>query len=173
MKNIVLIGMRGSGKTQIAKVLAQKLKKKFVDLDLELTKKAKQSIPEIVEQHGWEHFRKLEAEIVKDFSPHSNLIIATGGGVVLDAKNIINLRKNGTIVLLQARPEILAQRILHSTERPSLTGKTITEELEVVWQERQEQYLSSADIIINVELTTNNPHLDVEKKVQQILEQLK
>lgn len=172
MRNIVLIGMRGSGKSQIGKALAKKLKLQFVDLDEEVEKQASMNISQIVAEHGWEHFRQLEHEAVKKFSSKTNLVIATGGGVILKKENVELLKQKGTMILLEAPIQVIAERIMHSHHRPSLTGADFVKELNDIWQERQIQYKSAADFVINVSANSNNPSQDMAKKVDQIIEKI-
>lgn len=172
MKNIILIGMRGSGKSQIGRVLANKLNRTFIDLDKTIEKEASQTITEIVAQKGWEYFRNLESETVKTYAAKESLVIASGGGIVLKEENISNLQQNGILVLLQAPTSVLAERIKHCPNRPSLTGQNIDQELEQIWQERQEKYIKAADIVFDVSQQSANFAADIESKAEQIIARL-
>src|SRR3989344_836358 len=94
-RNIVLIGMRGSGKTTIAKLLSQKLNRDYLELDELMVKRIGMNIPEIIEEYGWDFFRDQESEIAKKISSYEDKIISTGGGIVTRSKNIKAIRKNG------------------------------------------------------------------------------
>jgi shikimate kinase len=143
--NIVLIGYRGAGKSTVAKLLASALQMPQVCLDEEIVKRAGKRIPEIVATHGWEHFRDLETEAVEIYAKKDGWIIDAGGGVVLREKNVLNLRRNGTLIWLTAPPSVLSQRIQGDSERPALKqGKTFLEEVEEVLQERLPLYRSAA-----------------------------
>src|SRR5258708_33419605 len=96
--NIILIGMRGSGKSTIAKKLAKKLDKQFYDMDTLLEKKVGMTLPEFVATNSWEVFRNKESEIAKEISAVTNAVIATGGGVIVRQKNIDTLKKNGVFI---------------------------------------------------------------------------
>src|SRR5947209_804954 len=96
--NIILIGMRGSGKSTIAKKLAKKLDKSFYDMDTILSKKVGMTLPDYVKQFGWESFRDKESKIALDVSQLTNAVIATGGGIILREENINALKKNGKFV---------------------------------------------------------------------------
>ena len=98
--NIILTGLRGSGKTTVGKILAKKLKWKFVDLDKEIEKEEKMKIKNIVELKGWEYFRAKEAEVTKKVAQLDKRIISTGGGTIIDKENEIELKKNGKVVYL-------------------------------------------------------------------------
>lgn len=147
-KNLVLTGMRCSGKSYFGKRIARLLKRGFVDLDLEIEKREKMKIPEIVKCYGWPYFRKLEQKICSEYSKAKNLVIATGGGVVLSSKNMKSLKKNGINVFIFADVSTLVYRIKNSSgNRPSLTGKKINDELVGIWKERRDLYLKYADYV--------------------------
>ncbi len=147
-KNLVLTGMRCSGKTRHGKKIAKLLKRPFVDLDHETEKVAGLSINQIVEQKSWDHFRKLESRVCQEFADQSGLVIATGGGVVMDEENMKNLKKNGVNVFIFADPNVLAERVeKHSNTRPSLTGEGAISEIHDIWQERRDLYLRYADYV--------------------------
>ncbi len=118
--NIVLIGMRGSGKTTVGKILARKLGRELVEMDELITQKAGLAIPEIVEKYGWSKFRDIEEEITSEVAGRDNIVNATGGGVVTREKNIAKLKKNGVLVWLKASVDTLVKRIGEDSERPLL-----------------------------------------------------
>lgn len=150
--NIVLIGMRGTGKTTIARVLAKKLGIRHLDLDEIMTLKLSLSTPEIVEQYGWGYFRDQEAAIAKEISEMNNVLISTGGGIVLRPDNIEALRKNGVFVLLKASVDVMVRRLGGSQNRPRLTDKrNLRAEIQQVLRERQRLYEAAADIVIDTD----------------------
>lgn len=169
MKNIVLIGMRGSGKTAIGKGLAKHLNFKFIDVDKTLEKAEGVSIAKLVEQHDWEHFRDLESKYVAKASKFTNAVIATGGGVVLRAENITALKHSGVVVLLHSPLEHLQQRVARGASRPSLTGEDPAEELEKIWEERKELYKEAADIEVSFDFETKNKKTDLVRKSKMVL----
>ena len=143
--NLVLIGYRGTGKSTVAKLLAQKLGMEVVSLDHEIVRHAGRSIPEIVAEHGWPHFRDIEAEITKRFAARDNIIIDAGGGVILREDNVANLRSGGRLFWLRASVPAIVARIEGGTERPALTaGKSFTEEVEDVLRDRTPKYRAAA-----------------------------
>jgi 3-phosphoshikimate 1-carboxyvinyltransferase len=148
-KNLVLIGMRGSGKSFHAKRLAPLLGRVFVDLDHEIELDQGMSIPEIIKKQGWDYFRNIEQEICSVFARQSNLIISTGGGAVLREENMKALRENGLILFVYGDPQVLADRVRnsHHNNRPSLTGEDPASEIQKVWEERRDLYLKYADLI--------------------------
>jgi shikimate kinase len=144
--NIVLIGYRGTGKSTVGKLLADRLGRDLISTDAEIVRRAGQAIPEIVTQHGWEHFRDLEAEVCRDLAGKDGLIIDTGGGVILRQENVDRLKANGRLFWLTAAIPTIIQRIGSDTQRPSLTGKkSFTEEIEEVMRERRPKYQAAAD----------------------------
>jgi shikimate kinase len=166
-ENIVLIGMRGSGKSTVGELLAQALGKQFVDMDTLIVEKAGQTIPQIVEQHGWDHFRDLESSIAKEVASQKGLIIATGGGAILREANVSALRQHGKLVLLSAEPTTLAARIEDDDNRPALTEQaTLLGELEDVWQQRRDLYEQIADISVLTDECA--PEIICEEIVQKL-----
>jgi shikimate kinase len=153
--NLVLIGYRGTGKSTVARLLADPLAMAVVSLDQEIVRDAGCSIPEIVAQHGWPYFRDLEAKITKRFSERDNIIIDAGGGVILRPQNVENLRRNGKLFWLRASIPVIVARIEGGSERPALTaGKTFTEEVEDVLRERTPLYAAAADHHVDTDAET-------------------
>lgn len=153
--NIVLIGMRGSGKTTVGKILAQKMGREFLEMDELITRKAGFSIPEIVEKHGWEKFRDIEEELTGEVAGRVNIINASGGGVVTREKNIQQLKKSGVLVWLQASVYTLVNRIGEDTDRPPLgEGRSRREDMELTLKERKPLYQQAADLTVNTENKT-------------------
>jgi len=153
--NIVLIGMRGSGKTTVGKILAQKLGREFIEMDELITRKAGFGIPEIVEKQGWEKFREIEEEVTGEAAGRDNIINASGGGVVTRDNNIIKLKKSGVLVWLQADVDTLVNRVGEDTDRPPLgKGRNRREDMETTLKERKPLYQQAADLTINTENKT-------------------
>jgi shikimate kinase len=169
--NIVLIGYRGAGKSTVAHLLASALGMPQVCLDEEIVKKAGKRIPEIVDERGWEHFRDLESEVVEVYADQDGRVIDAGGGVILRAKNVENLRRNGTLIWLTAPPSVLIERIKEDTERPPLKdGKTFLEEVEEVLEERLPLYRTAAHWTIDV---SESPPEQVASEIATLLRERK
>ncbi len=150
--NLVLIGYRGTGKSTVGKVLARRLHRTLVSTDAEIIKRAKLSVPEIVKQFGWEHFRDLESAVCRDFAAQERLIIDTGGGAILRSENVDALRRSGTLVWLTATVATITRRIGGDTQRPSLTGtKSFTEEIRDVLTERMPKYQGAAHHVVSTD----------------------
>ncbi len=163
--NIVLIGYRGTGKSVVGKLLAERLQMQSIGMDVEIVKKAGMSIPEIVDKFGWSKFRDIESEKVREMAKLDNIIIDTGGGIIERPENIETLQPNSLIFWLKASVDTIVLRIQGDTERPSLTaGKTFTEEVSEVLGRRNLKYKRAA----NYEIDTDE--LTPEQVVDRIVE---
>ena len=153
LMNIVLIGYRGSGKSAVGSKLAARLKIRFVDTDDLIEERQGVPITDIVKSHGWDHFRKLEKDTIEEISKGDNLVIAPGGGAVLDAGNVKALRRNGFIIWLKADQDTLLKRMNQDpgtkTRRPTLTGKGTLEEIKETISQRGPFYEKASEIQIN------------------------
>lgn len=152
--NIVLIGMRGSGKTTVGKILAHKLGRELVEMDELITRKAGLTIPEMVASYGWAKFRDIEEEITDEVAERDNIVNASGGGVVTREKNITKLKKIGVLVWLTASVDTLVNRIVQDAERPLLVGRTQREDTEITLAERMPLYQKAADLVVDTENQT-------------------
>ncbi len=147
--NIVLIGYRGTGKSSVAKILAERLKWPLVAMDAEIVKKAGLPVPEIIQKRGWDYFRDVESNICRRVGAKDRTIIDTGGGAVLRKENVDALRQRGRVFWLTAEVSTIMERIKHSKERPSLTQKkSYVDEVEDVLKERLPLYKAACDQII-------------------------
>lgn len=150
--NVVLIGYRGTGKSTVGKIVAARLGRELFSTDAEIVKSAEQTIPQIVEQHGWEYFRDLETKMCQDLAGKDGLVIDTGGGAILRPQNVEVLKLTGKLFWLTASVETIAKRVGSDTQRPSLTGtKSFIEEIQDVLQERIPKYQAAADHLIETE----------------------
>ena len=148
--NIVLIGYRGTGKSTIANLLAERLSMHVVGMDAEIVKRAGKTIPEIVEESGWDHFRDMESCVAADFGSEDGLIIDAGGGVIVRPQNIESLKENGVVFWLTADEATIVERIGDDTQRPSLSGsKSFVEEVAEILAEREPKYRAAADHAID------------------------
>ena len=142
LRNIVLIGMPGCGKSTIGNILSQKLGRELVDTDDMIVRSHGIAIPEIFAQKGEEYFRSAESAAIKEISARQGLIIATGGGAVLRRENVEILRENGVLVFLDRRLEDIAP----TADRPLSSDR---EALELRYKERYPIYSSACDIKID------------------------
>ena len=149
--NIVLIGFMGTGKSTVGRDLARKLEMGYKDTDAMIQEKMGMSISNIFEKHGEAFFRDIESKVVEEVSSSANTIIFCGGGVVLNKKNVENLRKNGRVVLLKAQPETILKRLHEDETRPVLKGYFSLEGLQELMNQRNQAYNDSADITIDTD----------------------
>ena len=150
--NVVLIGYRGTGKSTVGKIVAVQLGLGLVSTDAEIVKAAGRTIPQIVEEHGWEYFRDLETKMCQNLAGRDGLVIDTGGGAILRPQNVESLKQTGKLFWLTASVETIAKRIGSDTQRPSLTGtKSFIDEIQDVLRERTPKYQAAADEIIETE----------------------
>ncbi|GAM08252.1 shikimate kinase [Geobacter sp. OR-1] len=165
--NIVLIGYRGTGKSEVGNLLAGKLDMTCISMDKSIVEKAGKPVTEIVSERGWPGFRDMESEVARDLASRDNIIIDTGGGVIERSENVEILKVNARIIWLKATVETIVSRIRHCTERPSLTGaKSFTEEVKEVLERRTPLYENSADFAI--ETDDFNPDQIAEKIIDQL-----
>jgi shikimate kinase len=153
--NLVLIGYRGTGKSEVGKLLAARLGMDLVGMDAEIVRQAGMSIPQIVEKYGWTKFRDMETEEARKLAGFDNLVIDTGGGVIERPENIELLRQNARIFWLKASVQTIVSRIQGDTQRPSLTtGKTFTDEVAEVLERRIPGYRGAAHYEIETDTST-------------------
>ena len=149
MQSLILIGYRGTGKTTVARKLADRLAVPVLDSDAEIECRAKKSIAEIFAQDGEPAFRDLEESVIADILAQSGpLVLATGGGAVLRANTRDRLRQSGKVIWLTATPETILHRITcdaaSQTMRPNLTALPMQQEIVMVLEQRKTLYAETA-----------------------------
>jgi shikimate kinase len=150
MKNIILTGFMGTGKTAVGKELAHFLDMKLIDVDTEIEKAEKMDINEIFKQSGEQRFREMETEMIKSISGNKKVVISTGGGAVLKKENMDILRKNGIIICLTATPETILQRTSTNSDRPLLRVEKPFDKIKELLDFRK-PYYERADIVIDTD----------------------
>lgn len=166
MKNVVLIGFMGTGKTSVGRLLAARLGCSFHDLDKKIEERCGMSIPAMFAEHGEPYFRAREKEAVQEAAVRTNLIIATGGGTVKDAENVALLRQNGILVALTADVDTILQRTASRGARPVLDQADAGDRraaVERLLEERRRLY-EGADITVD---TTGRSPLEVAEYIVQ------
>lgn len=146
--NIVLFGLRCVGKTSVGIKLSDITDKIFFDTDRLIEKRESKSIPEIINDSGWDYFRKKEKEVIKDVSKENNAVISVGGGALMDKENF-DLLKDAFLVLLKADPKTMESRIKKDDSRPPLTSKDAYSEIIEIIEKRIPTYEKMASIIVD------------------------
>ena len=148
MRNIVLVGFMGTGKTAAGRKLAKILDMRYVNTDDLIETKEGRAINEIFAKDGEGYFRKVERGIIKEVSDSENSVIATGGGVVLNSENIENLKKNGILICLNSTAEEILERTKNCTHRPLLNVPSPVETIKKLLEKRK-PYYAKADYTID------------------------
>ena len=149
--SIFLIGARASGKTTIGRALAEALKYNFVDTDMYLQEIMHMTVADVVAREGWIGFRRRESEALMAVTMPGT-VIATGGGMVLSAANRAFMRANGTVLYLNVPADVMAARLAvdpHTAQRPTLTGRSIIEEVADVLESREPLYRETAHHVLD------------------------
>lgn len=147
--NIFLIGMMGAGKTSVGRVLAKRLGKAFHDSDHEVVQRTGATIPLIFEIEGEAGFRTRETAVLGELTQLRNIVLATGGGVVLREENRALLKRSGCVVYLRVTVNELWQRTRHDKNRPLLQIADPQAKLAELYAMRDPLYLEVADIVID------------------------
>jgi shikimate kinase len=165
--------MRGTGKSSIGTLLADRLAYTFVDIDRVIEALAGYPIAEIVAHHGWDHFRALERQVVAQIADADQQVIAAGGGTLIDHANAAYLKARGIVILLECDIPLLQQRIGQDANRPSLTGQdSPVDELMQVWQARKPHYYATADLFYDVSTESDNLTKDLDDKAKALYQLL-
>ena len=141
-RNIVLIGMPASGKSTIGKALSEKTGRPFADTDSLIVQKAGKPIPQIFAEEGEAAFRALESDVIRELSPRTGLVIATGGGAVLDPQNVRRLSRNGLLCFIRRDPE----RLQATADRPLSSSR---EAMQALYESRREAYRRATERVID------------------------
>ena len=164
--NIILIGPMGSGKTSTGRMLAKEMGYAFADTDEEVTKRTGVSIAYIFDVEGEEGFRKRECLALKECLNDNNMILSTGGGIVLSKENRDLLQDRGTVVYLQTSIRSQVKRTSSTNNRPLLQNKDPEETLEKLMLTRAPLYEEIADITI---MTDNKSLQEMSKEIQRAI----
>ena len=165
--NLALIGFMGCGKSTVGHMVARDLKFRFVDTDSLVEERAGISVADIFRSEGESVFRKLEREAISDLVGKQELVIATGGGAVLNPENFESLKTHALLVCLWAKAESIHERTKHQKHRPLLKRENPLEVIRQMLIER-EPFYKQADVIVNTEL---RPQREVVAQVRHQFEE--
>lgn len=164
---LFLIGYRCTGKTTIGKLLADHLGYAFVDTDQVIEQQAGSSISDMVERHGWDHFRQIEQNILLNTETLQDTVIATGGGVVINTENRKFIQKNGFCIWFDSDIQTILSRlnmdIKTTSSRPSLTSKNVFEETKELLSLRKPLYEECSHMTVDT-------HFDSPEKIVKIID---
>jgi shikimate kinase len=169
-QNLFLIGPMGAGKTTVGKQLAHVLGMEFIDSDLEIQRRTGVDIPTIFEFEGEEGFRKRERSIIEELTALEGVVLATGGGAVLEEQNRRLLSSRGFVVYLQCTPEQQYERTYRDRNRPLLQTDDPLARLKSLMEQREPYYLQTADLVI---VSDRRNALSVAREIQAKLESIK
>ena len=161
-KNIYLVGLMGSGKTTLGKILSKKIDKQFYDSDQVIEEKLGVDVPMIFEYEGEGGFREREKDILKELVGIQNIVLATGGGIILSKSNRDLLAQNGIVVYLKSNQKDLILRMKNDKTRPLLKNGNIEEIIKKLCKEREPLYEEIADF----EIMTKN------KRIHEIVNEI-
>jgi len=140
LSNVVLTGMMGTGKSTVGKRLAQRMEKEFFDSDPEIELTVGMTIPEIFSRYGEVRFRSEEKLVIKKLAALKGIVLATGGGAVLDPENLAALRRTGAVITLEADIEVFFERAARKGDRPLLRPEHSRESVQKLLDARRFAY---------------------------------
>jgi shikimate kinase / 3-dehydroquinate synthase len=147
--NIILVGMMGAGKTTVGKLLAKHLGKTFIDSDEEIQRRTGVTIPHIFDVEGEAGFRVRESGVIQEILKQDDIVLATGGGAILNAQNRLLMKQNGIVVYLKSSVHDLWQRTRHDHNRPLLQTENPRAKLQELHDQRDPLYSEAADMIMH------------------------
>ncbi len=171
--NIILVGMMGAGKTTVGKMLARQMEKVFVDSDEEIKTRTGVTIPHIFDIEGEAGFRQREANVIQELMRQTNMVLATGGGAVLNEQVREALTSNGIVVYLRSTVHDLWQRTRYDRNRPLLQTADPYARLKELYRQRDPVYTAMADLIEPT--SKQSPHtlvLHLAAELSRLTEQL-
>jgi shikimate kinase len=172
--NLILTGLRGTGKSSIGQRLAVALRRSFFDTDLLIEQEVGEPIPQYVGRLGWDVFRDLEHQVICQVARQRAAVISSGGGALTFARNVEVLKPSGIIILLAADPAKLAKRLERSYARPALTDQPDLEaEMCALWTQREPLYRGVCDVVLGVDAETADEEADLQGKVSTLLTMLR
>jgi shikimate kinase len=164
--NLALVGFMGTGKSSVGRIAAQELGFEFLDTDELIEERSGRRITDIFAQQGEDVFRQLESQLVADLANRRDLVISTGGGLVMNPANLAGLKSHALVVCLWASPEVIWQRTRHQTHRPLLQASDPLAKIRDLLTARETAY-RQADVLLNTEMRS------AREVAQQVLHQFR
>lgn len=149
--NIVLIGFMGSGKSTISEFLKTAFAMDVIEMDQIIAEREGMSISDIFEVYGEQYFRDLETNLLIEMQSRTNVVISCGGGTPMRECNVVEMKKNGRVVLLTAKPETILDRVKDSHDRPLIENNKTVSFIAEPMEKRREKYEAAADIVIETD----------------------
>ena len=149
--NIVLIGFMGAGKSTISEFLKNSFAMEVIEMDQIIAEREGMTISDIFEVYGEQYFRNLETNLLIEMQSKTNVVISCGGGTPMRECNVVEMKKNGRVVLLTAKPETILDRVKDSHDRPLIENNKTVPFIADLMEKRREKYETAADIIIETD----------------------
>ena len=149
--NIFLIGFMGSGKSTMSDYLSTALAMEVVEMDQIIAQRQGMSISDIFETYGEQYFRDLETNLLIEMQLKTNVVVSCGGGTPMRECNVVEMKKNGRVVLLTAKPETILERVKDNHDRPLIENNKTVPFISELMEKRREKYEAAADIIIETD----------------------
>lgn len=165
-RNIVLCGFMATGKSSIGKQLAAMMGYNFLDLDAAIEMEEGRSIPQIFASQGESVFRELESSMVERMTDRTGLVIATGGGTIVNPQNLEKLKRCGIVITLTADIRTILQRVGSGEDRPMLQAEDRVERIQALMEQRAQAY-AQADIVLDTSA------LGIQEAAQRLMDRLR
>lgn len=162
-RNIILMGFMGTGKSATGRLVAKRLDRQLIDMDAEIERRERRKIEDIFSTDGEPYFRKVEREVVKELCERKNLVVAAGGGVVVNPENVHDFSRTGVVICLSATPSVILERVVAETHRPLIEGGTKARKISDLLELRKPLY----DAIPNqIDTTRLSPELTADRVIE-------
>ena len=149
--NISMSRIRGTGKATVARAMKKHYGMRLIEMDEQIEKQEKMSVPKIFEVHGEPYFRKLETDLLEGLSSQENTVVSCGGGVPMRACNVEAMRKSGKVIYLSTSPQQIYERVKTSHNRPLLEGNMNVEYISDLLSQRLPKYMEAADAVVSTD----------------------